>query len=52
MNRLSELKDEQMLAAKQGWETKFKQLLDEVCLCIFRKGRSRRLNFHWLHSIL
>lgn len=30
MDRLSELKDEQMLAAKQGWETKFKQLLDEV----------------------
>ena len=32
MDRLSELKDEQMQAAKQGWETKLKQLLDEVGL--------------------
>ena len=32
MDRLSELKDEQMQAAKQGWETKLKQLLDEVSL--------------------
>ena len=34
MDRLSELKDEQMQAAKQGWETKLKQLLDEVSLAI------------------
>ena len=32
MDRLSELKDKQMQAAKQGWETKLKQLLDEVSL--------------------
>ena len=37
MDRLSELKDEQMVAAKQGWETKFKQLLDEVCFWLTPK---------------
>ncbi len=30
MAKLSQLKDEQLAAAKQGWESKFKLLLDDV----------------------
>ena len=36
MDRLSELKDEQMQAAKQGWEGKLKQLLDEVSITFWK----------------